>query len=146
MWSELLSKIKALLEANTKIQEVYDYEAEEFKGLPSVTITPSDNSNDYYTTSENVRVYAFNVRLFVSRTGKTPQEADRIMRNLVDTVLDDFDKNWNLPGVVNPTGYTFINMFAIPSTWGYSGQREDEFRAAEIRVQCRVVVDTTNIT
>ena len=127
------------------IKDVYNYEVEEFDGDPSCTVTPSENDSDYNTTEENVRIYAFNVRLFVNRTikpaGEDPKpDADRILRNLVDSVLDDFDKDYTLTGIVNPTGYTFINLFALPSTWGYSG-REDNFRVAEILIRCRVSVD-----
>lgn len=133
------------MEANTLIKETHKWEIEEFKGDPACTITPSSNESDYNTTDENVRIYAFNVRLYVNRTiapsGKDPKsDADRKLRNLVDSVLDDFDKNYTLTGIVNPTGYTFINLFALPSTWGYSG-REDNFRVAELLVTCRISVD-----
>ena len=67
------------------------------------------------------------------------------MRMVVDSLLDDFDKNWNLSTVTQPTGYTFINLFAVPSTWGYSGEK-DEYRAAQITVRARVSVDVNQIT
>ena len=145
MWTILINKIKEILEANALIQETFTWEIEEFKGDPACTITPSENESDYNTTEENVRIYAFNVRLYVNRTiappGKDPKsDADRKLRNLVDSVLDDFDSDYTLTGIANPAGYTFINLFALPSSWGYSG-REDNFRAAEILIRCRVSVD-----
>ena len=145
-----MEKLKSILDANTLIQEVYGFEVEKFEGDPACVIIPSENESDYNTTEENVRIYAFAVRLYVNRTispvgtdAKT--EADRKLRNLVDSVLDDFDKNYTLTGISNPTGYTFINLFAMPSTWGYSG-REDEFRSAELIVRCRVSVDVGAIS
>lgn len=145
MWTILLDKLASLLEANVLIKETHKWEVEEFKGDPACTITPSDNESEYNTTEENVRIYAFNVRLYVNRTivpaGKDPKsDADRKLRNLVDSVLDDFDKDYILTGIVNPTGYTFINLFALPSVWGYAG-REDNFRVSEIIIRCRVSVD-----
>lgn len=145
-----MEKLKSILDDNALLQEVFPYEIEKFEGDPACTITPSENESDYNTTEENVRIYAFNVRLFVNRTvapaGKdVKSDADRKLRNLVDSVLDDFDKNYTLTGISNPTGYTFINLFAVPSAFGYSG-REDNFRAAEILIKCRVSVDLSNIS
>ena len=145
MWTILIDKLFEILDANTLIKEVFSWEKEQFSGDPACTITPSENESDYNTTEENVRIYAFNVRLFVNRTvvpaGKDAKsDADRRLRNLVDSVLDDFDKNYTLTGISNPTGYTFINLFAAPGMWGYSG-REDEYRSCELAIRCRVSVD-----
>ncbi len=145
MWSVLSEKLVSILRSNALIKEVFNFEVEEFKGDPACTVTPSENESDYNTLEENVRIYVFSVKLYVNRTikpeGEDPKsDADRILRNLVDSVLDDFDKDYTLSGIVNPTGYTFINLFALPSAWGYSG-REDNFRAAEILIRCRVSVD-----
>jgi len=150
MWEELINKIKTILEANTLIKEVYIYECEKFNGSPACSVTPSENASDYNTNEENIRLYSFHIRLFVNRSvapaGSKPDfNADKVMRKLVDSVLDDFDKNYTLSGITNPTGYTFINLFAVPSGWGYAG-REDEYRAAEINLKCRVSVDLNAIS
>jgi len=150
MWTILLEKLVSILEANALIKEVFNYEVEEFNGDPACTIIPSENESDYNTTEENLRIYVFSIKLYVNRTitvaGRdVKSDADRKLRNLVDSVLDDFDKDYTLSGIVNPTGYTFINLFALPSAWGYSG-REDNFRAAEILIRCRVSVDLSNIS
>jgi len=141
MFTILLNKIVGILEANSLIQEVFSYEVEEFTGDPVAVIVPSANESEYNTTQENIRLYAFTIKLFVKRTSpRTVQDADRIMRDLVDSVIDDFDHQYLFNGITNPTGYTFINVFAMPSAWGYSG-REDEYRAAEVNLKCRVSVD-----
>lgn len=140
MFETLISKIVDILEANTLVQEVFNYEVEKFEGDPAVTVTPSANESDYNTTEENVRIYAFTVRVFVDRTVRAKVEADRIMRSIVSSILDDFDKDYTLSGMTSPTGYTFINVFAVPSTWGYIN-RESEYRVAEINLRCRVSVD-----
>ena len=145
MFTTLLTKITSILSANTLVSEVFNYEAEQFNEDPTAIVTPSGNEGDYSTTKENERIYAFNLKLFVSRSDRTPKEADRVLRNLVDSVLDDFDKDYYFSGLTVPTGYTMINVFATPSSWGYSG-REDEFRVAEITIKCRVSVDVTNIS
>lgn len=145
MFKTLKDKIRGILEANTLIQEVWDYEVEKFEGDPAVSLTPSYSDGDYETTEENVRVYAFNIRCYVNRTTRTKKKADEVLIEIVDSIIDDFDKNYTLTGIVPPTGYTFINTFVLPSAWGYAG-RESEYRYAELIIKCRVSVDLTAIS
>lgn len=152
MWKNLKDKIIALLQANTLIQEVYDFEVAEFGGDPVVTVIPSANEGDYHTTSENRRVYAFSVQLLVKRTDpRSDQEAERVLTDLVDSVIDDFDKYYTLgtgsPGsaLVLPTGYTMIRTHAMPSVWFYSN-RETLYRGAEIIIKCELDVDVNLIS
>lgn len=149
MFSTLIDKIVEILEANTLIAEVFNHEAEQLTGDPSVIVSPSGNESDYSTTSENVRVYAFSVKVFVKRkiegTDRNPSDADRVLRTLIDSILDDFDKNYTFTGISTPTGYTMINVFALPSSWGYAGEI-DEYRVSEIIIKCRINVDVTQIS
>lgn len=145
MLSIIHSKIIDILENNDKIAAVYDYEVEQFNESPSAVVVPSANENAYATTQQNERVYAFTIKLFVNRTKNPKGKTDMILRELVESVLNNFDSNYLLTGIEQPTGYTFINLFALPSQWGYAG-REDEFRAAEINVRCRVYVDVRAIS
>jgi len=145
LFTILLNKITSILSDNDKISAVFNYEAEQFNEDPTAVVTVSGNESDYSTTKENERIYAFNLKLFVSRSDREAKESDRVLRDLVDSVLDDFDKDYYFVGLEVPTGYTMINVFATPSSWGYSG-REDEFRVAEVAIKCRVSVDVTNIS
>jgi len=145
---EILSTyFKSLLTSNNLIQEVFDYEASNISGSPCATITPSGNSNDYHSTTENRRRYAFIIRLYVNRKSGESDESttERAMRQLVDTVLDDFDKNHQLPNLESQTGYIFLFMRAAPSQWGYAG-RELEMRVAEIAITVDFDVDVTAIS
>ena len=148
MFTILLDKIVSILEANGLIQEVYNFEKQKFDGDPAAIVSPSGNESDYNTINANERIYSFAIRLFVSRTareGDADKEADRVLRNLVDSVVDDIDKDFTFDGLVVPTGYCMINVFATPSQWGYAGA-EDEYRVAEVIVRCRVNVDVTLIS
>jgi hypothetical protein len=146
MFEQLIHHLNDKLKANTVADfgEVFTYEVEEFKGDPVAVIIPSNNESDYNTTADNVRIYAFKISIFVSRVIRTKDEAESVMRDIVTAVIDDFDKDYTLSGLKCPTGYTFINVFATPSAWGYVGA-ESEYRVAEINLQCRVLVDTTLI-
>lgn len=142
----------AILQANTLFQEVYDYETAEFGGDPVVTVTPSANESDYRTTTANRRVYAFTLRLWVKRSDpRSDSEAEAVLTDLVDSVIDDFDRFYTL-GTGSPgsalqvnTGYTMIMVQAAPSAWFYSN-RETLYRGAEITIKCVLDVDVTQIT
>lgn len=145
MWQNLSDKIKAILTANTLIQEVFAYEVGTFMGDPVVTLTPSNNESDYSTTTENERVYAFTAMVFVDRTTRGDEAAERILRQLCDSIVDDFDKNYTLTGVTLATGYTMLYVEAVPSRWGYV-ERENVYRVAEITIKCHMNVDVTLIS
>ena len=145
MFENLIKFLSQKLINNNEIEEVFTYEAGKFKGDPVAVIVPSSNESDYATTDENVRIYAFKISLFVKRTQpRTEDKAEEVMRSLVSSVIDNFDKDYILNGLETPTGYTFINVFAIPSMWGYSGE-VDQYRVAEINLRCRVSIDLNNI-
>lgn len=147
MFSVLLNKITSLLEATDKFADVFGYEAQQFDTDPIAIVSPSGNESDYSTTRENERIYAYSVKLFVSRTargGDSEKEADRVLRDIVDSTINAFDADYTFSGLTVPSGYCMINVFAVPSQWGYAGE-EDEYRVAEIIVRCRVSVDVNVI-
>ena len=147
MWDLLSVAIKTILEANDLISNTYTYEASDISGTPIATLTPSANESDYATTVENTRVYAFMLRLYVDRKSGEDNEAvaEEAMRELVDSVLDDLDKNHRLNALGTKAGHTFLFLEAAPSLWGYAG-RENEYRVAEIIVRSHVCIDVNVIS
>ncbi len=147
MWEKLNTKLKAILEANTLINKVYDYEASELEGTPTATITASTNVNRYHSTTENRRRYAFDVRLYMDRpTGSTEEDnTETAMRELVDSVINGFDTAHRLSGLETQAGYLFLFMRAVPSRWGYAG-RESEYRVAELELEIEFDVDVNVIS
>ena len=145
MWRQLRNQLVSILDANALIADVYDYEAEEFKGDPVALVTPSGNESEFETTTDNRRIYAFTVRLLIDRTSRNSEDCESALRDLTDTVLDDFDKNYTLTGITNPTGKTLLFVEALPSDWGYI-EGQVVYRFADIAVRCHVSVDTTLIS
>jgi len=149
MFQELLEKIKTILQANTLLAHVQDWEEIQTDSDPFAIVVPSDNESDYYSTQENERIYAFRIMIFASRNKKirSPSNAESLMKQLIDTILDDIDKDYDLSTLGAPvkTGYTFINFMATPSAWGYA-MPDDQYRVATINVQARVHVDVDAIT
>jgi len=147
MFDNLIAKIKSILVANEEIQEVYDYEEVKFEGQPSAVVVPSDNSGDFTSNADNERTYGIKVYLFVARGENyyTDKKCEQVMRSLVDTVIDDFDKNWQLTGLTLNTGYSMLFMESAPSAWGYA-DREMAYRMAEIDLKIHLNVDVNNIS
>jgi len=147
MWENIIAKIKSILDANTLVQETYDYEEIKFEGQPCAVVVPSDNNSDYSSNVDNERVYGVKVYLFVARGENYYKDSvcESVTRELVDSVLDDFDKNWQLSGIELTTGYSMLYMEAAPSIWGYSN-REMAYRMAQIDLRIHLNVDVNNIT
>jgi hypothetical protein len=148
MWDEIVAKVVSILEANTLIQEVSDFEKVGFDGFPAATVTPSSDDGDYDTTSENREVYALRIGLFVRRGEDVggQREAEVALRQLVDSVKRDFTADYTLSGITAPTGYTVLFVEAVPSAWGYMDDREGNLRVAEITLRIHVDVDVTQVS
>ncbi len=148
MWTVILDKIYDILNSNkadNKLQEIYRWEADRFNGSPACTITPSENVSDYNTTETNIRIYAFVIRVYVNIKKHDASNAERILRESISKILDDFDKDYLFDGLVVPTGYTMVNTFAMPSAWGYA-EREDIYRVGEVTLRARVAVNLNQVS
>lgn len=144
-FNTLRPQIATLLDSLSGIHEVSSTPKLKFGGYPAAYVIPSSNENDYETTSENVRVYAFNIRLFYETKDTGIEDALDKLEGIVDTVIDTFDQedlkdsSSRTVGLNLPSGYTFINMFAHPSVWGEVEGEQLVF--AEIGVKVRISVD-----
>ena len=119
-----------------------------FSGYPSAYVIPSDNTADYETNKENIRTYAFLIRMFHETKTSGVQEAIEALEDLTDDILDLFDKedlknsDSRTIGVSLPAGYTFINIFANPSSWGEL--TDDGLVFTQINVRVRVSIDISS--
>jgi hypothetical protein len=120
MINTIKTQIKNTLSAHCAgIQEIRTYNAIEFNGFPAVSVTTSDNVNDYETNTENMRTFAFKIRCFVpiSNAGQPVTEekyerAERVMGDLVWSVINTLDNHYTLDGSVE-------YLDAAPSVWEY---------------------------
>lgn len=145
----LNDQIKTKLEAITGIANVYDFAWIDFDGFPAATITPSGFESDYQTNKDNIRKYIFTVRLFhkvdiiSSETNERDRvkEAFRVMRGLIDTVVDGFDKDETLTGIVLPSGKSMISVIPVPTTISYFP--EEKIIVGEVVINANILFDTT---
>jgi len=144
------SKIKSKLQTISGIGVVYDFPWVQFEAYPAATITPSGFSSNYETRTENQRVYKFIIRLFHSidvitakETEKERvQEAVRIIRGKMDTIVNEFDKDETLTGIELPTGETMLGSIPAPSDIVYFP--EEKMVVGEITLEVKISFDTTS--
>jgi hypothetical protein len=146
-FARLQPQIKTLLETITELQEVSEFPKLKYSGFPAACIYPSDNTADYETTVENLRVYAFSVILFYETKEGGIVEAMQALRGLVDSVIDKFDQedykgsDSRTIGMNLAVGYTFLNILAHPARWGEIP--DEQLLTAEISVKVRISRDIT---
>lgn len=152
-WTTLTQQLGTLFENNKTalgIQEVWNYPRLNFTGFPALHISPSNNSAAYETTTENERIYAYDIRVFYSGkkpTGNTDTPIETALEALypiADAVTDLLDqenekKTNRTVGVNLPENYTWINMFATPSIWALLDGEQLPFVGLTVRM--RVSVD-----
>ena len=146
-WQTIRPQIKTLLDSISSIQAVSGTPEIQFSGYPAAYVIPSDNEAEYETTTENVRVYAFIVRLFDETKGGTVGTAMVALEKVVDAVLDAVDKedlkssSDRTVAVSLPTGYTFLNIFAVPGLW--AELPDEQLLMVELTIRVRVSRDVT---
>jgi hypothetical protein len=143
----LRPQLKTLLDNSGLFHETSGTPKIEFSGYPAAYVVESDNSGDYDTTKDNSRVYAFIVRIFYSTKSVGVNEALKRLEKIVDAIIDDIDEDSLKPaatrvvGIGMPTKYTWINTFAMPSSFGEVP--EQQLITAELKVTIRVIFDIT---
>lgn len=146
-WNTLRTQIATLLDTISTIHEVASYPKLEWSGYPAAYVVPSGQSGEYETTTENVRTYAFTVRVFYDTQTTGVSGALDKLEGVIDTVLDTFDQedlkgsSSRTIGLNLPSGYTFLNIFAHPSSWGEV--QGENLIFAEIEVRVRLSRDIT---
>jgi hypothetical protein len=144
-FNSLRSQIKTVLESISDLQEVSGTPKLKFDGYPAAVVVPSAHENAYETTSENIRTYAFDVQIFYETKDTGVGEAIDRLENVVDTVLDKMDKEdqsaTRTIGATLPTGYTFLNIMAVPGAIGEIPG--EELAVATLTIRVRISVDIT---
>ncbi len=141
----LRPQIGTLLETLDTIQEVSNSPKIKFTGYPAAHVVNSDNESDYESTTENVRTYAFMVRVFYETKVTGVGDSLEALEKIVDSVLDLFDQedqkgvSTRTVGVDLPARYTFLNIWATPSAFGEV--EGEELIMAQLAIRVRISVD-----
>ena len=121
------------------VQEVKSGPEMNFTGYPAINITPADNEAVYETTSENARVYGFNVGVFYDTKNTGLNEAIDRVEEVVDAVINLLDEeDLNSSNTIGQSGlpstYTYLMMSANPSAWGKTEDEALVFAMIEVRI------------
>lgn len=141
-WVNLSSQLVTLLGTVTSLSEVAAYMKEGDVEYPIACISPSEFSQEYASSTQNTRDFAFTVfiRYGVHENQDNQSVVDGILRAAVDDVMNKVDAESKAGG-----GLLNNNCYDVKCdnyAWGYrdaaGGQTE---RVAPVRVLCRVLKD-----
>ncbi len=116
----LINRINAL----STTQSVYGYARNNPEGWPAVLVLPADLEGEFTSNTENARNYAYHIfvmypvgkELPLDEAGALPRNevAEKEIATVLDDIIDDIDKNFELPGNAS---VLFAN--AGNATWGF---------------------------
>ncbi len=138
MWNELSAAIKAKIVTSAEIDSaaVFEYAKSKMVKYPTITITPAENQNTSFAdTTRRRRSYTFAVRVYQERTERSEEESERILRTLIDDLIDIFDADIYLNNALAGRGFAF----PIPSSWSFVTGEQVNTRMAEILIECVVI-------
>ena len=130
----IVDKLEALKDeaGETIFVGVYPLPETKPEGYPCAFVIDSAGEGSTLDTARNEREWQFEVSLMQEISNKTPEEANTIMRDLVDRVVDMFDQDPQLKvGGVQQC----MNIKVVPLTFNYA-IREEPFIFANFLVSC----------
>ena len=143
MFEVIREKIKAKLQANSKIQEVQDFPSQEFGGFPVAIVKSTRNEGAFETTKENERIYVFTVYLMQDIKSQGMHKARRIIEGVVDSVMDDFDQDQTLSGVslqdALPADKTVLICYPVMTNLGTTD--DEKYVVAEIEIKTKISIN-----
>jgi hypothetical protein len=134
--TKLMAILTALTGAGQPLNFVYQGNRTDIEGYPSALLIKSDSASDYETTRDNRRTYVYYVYILqeVESTGIT--EADQILAEVADQVMDAIDNDYTLGG-------TAIMVRAVPSIWGNMQIGTGQAQFARLTVEVDILYELT---
>jgi len=132
---DISAKIASELSNITGLHDVYAYEPDKPTDgkYPFASVSLSNFEGKFGDTIRNERTYTFTIRVYQERTKVGNLMAERLLREICDEILTNFDNNTTLDGMVKwvkPVSGTFV----------YVDREIGDTRVAEIDLECFNVV------
>lgn len=137
MWNALSAAIVAMIKTSSEVDStaVYDHAKSKLTKYPTITVTAAGNQESYFADTSRVgRTYNFNVDVYQERFEQGEDNAERILRTIIDDLISIFDADVYLQTALEGRG------FAKPfnGDWGYTGEQLNT-RSARIVIACQVI-------
>lgn len=133
--AKIITKI-SLLTLYLPSDHVFDYEPDiaSVSKDPYATVTFKGLDAEFETNTENKRLYTFSVIVFVERSSRGNENAEQVMDEIIDLLIDDFDQDETMTG----------SGIQVKAAVGSTGYIEDpkEARVAELLITVQTSFDT----
>lgn len=136
MWNDLSEAIINKIKTSTEVDSsaVFDH-ARTIEKYPCIQVTAAGNADSQFAdTTRNSRTYNFYVDIFQERNEQGHDEAERILRTIVDDLITIFDADIYLNNTLRGRGYAK----PFNGDWGYVGEQNNT-RSARIIIACVVI-------
>lgn len=135
----LLDKIGSI----SSVQEVYGYEPDNFEGYPAVTVTLPTMEGEFASTSEDARVYAFAVRVFlplgqdIEKPKTLPRElyAENVVATVIEEIINTVDTDFAAADVTRTSNINCLYIEATDMQPLYALIEGGWFRGAEVTIR-----------
>lgn len=131
--------IQTILSGVTELVTSYDYHTENTTGYPYASHEPSILGNTYFTTTDNLREYTFDIILYQEMTKAGRDQCITSLSAAVDAVVTAFDTDTTLR---SSGGMDIIE--AIPGQWGEYENKGGPIKFAQMTLVCVKEVDVTS--
>ena len=132
----LIEKLEAMKngDGDDLFGEVFGYAQGDFSKYPVAVVKPVGGRGQVIDTHRNERTFQFIISLYQeqSQAGRTKQEADEIMTECSDVILEEFDKDKTLGDEVE-----IVRVVEFDTDFRVAA---GTFNFANFRVDCMVVV------
>lgn len=133
--NEVRTSLKTKIQALSTVQQVYGYPELKPTGWPAVWVLPASMNGEFSSTTENRRVYGFDVwalfpigQDFDKDSGLSKEEyAESVVANVMEQIIDGIDTDFELSSDAN---VLFIN--AADVEWGTVDYAGGEAKAVRV--------------
>ena len=129
--SAINSKLSGLTGAGKPLQVVSQIHTGDLTGFPAATFEPSGNDSDFYTNTDNLRAYAFDIIVHQEIENAGRANAVTILAAAVDAIITAFDTDYNLSGACD-------FCLALPSSWGEYTGSQGAVKFAKLTLVCKI--------
>lgn len=110
-YEQILNAIILKLQTISEINVVEESHTENPTGYPSASVEPSSGENVIFSSRDNLRTYNHEIVLYQEYSTIPRAEAVKILAKVADAVIQAFDVDFSLSGLVHWS-------LAMPSQWG----------------------------